>query len=191
VALRVSFRLFRKKTPDELERMVLPVCFTSVLNIYEASFWYGRKHGTSQMVLEQRTPVMIAALFGSVDVLNYTLSTYATHGLDINSGCGSDNNTGLHLCSLVCFLVCILHYCPLCSYQRTTEAVILSVYISLFFLLFRCSMTICRSIVNLTFSPSIVGDFPIGISLLAMSTIGTSNLRIPMCRFSDDTCPRC
>jgi hypothetical protein len=35
----------------------------NVLNIYEASFWYGRKHGTSQMVLEQRTPVMIAALF--------------------------------------------------------------------------------------------------------------------------------
>jgi hypothetical protein len=68
----------------------------NVLNIYEASFWYGRKHGTSQMVLEQRTPVMIAALFGSVDVLNYILSTYATHGLDINSGCGSDNSTALH-----------------------------------------------------------------------------------------------
>uniref|UniRef100_A0A0C9S9W3 TSA: Wollemia nobilis Ref_Wollemi_Transcript_5835_3235 transcribed RNA sequence n=1 Tax=Wollemia nobilis TaxID=56998 RepID=A0A0C9S9W3_9CONI len=67
-----------------------------VLKIEEASFWYGRKHGCNQMVLEQRTPAMIAALFGSLDVLKYILSIYSTYGLNINHTCGSDNSTALH-----------------------------------------------------------------------------------------------
>ncbi|XP_057826800.1 zinc finger CCCH domain-containing protein 30 isoform X1 [Cryptomeria japonica] len=67
-----------------------------VLKINEASFWYGRKHGFNQMALEQRTPVMIAALFGSLDVLNYILTIYSTYGFDINHKCGSDNSTALH-----------------------------------------------------------------------------------------------
>ncbi|KAH9290170.1 hypothetical protein KI387_034287, partial [Taxus chinensis] len=67
-----------------------------VLKITEVSLWYGRKHVSNQMVLEQRTPAMIAALFGSLDVLNYILSIYSTYGLDMNHKCGSDNSTTLH-----------------------------------------------------------------------------------------------
>ncbi|KAH9322961.1 hypothetical protein KI387_017600, partial [Taxus chinensis] len=67
-----------------------------VLKITEVSLWYGRKHVSNQMVLEQRTPARIAALFGSLDVLNYILSIYSTYGLDMNHKFGSDNSTALH-----------------------------------------------------------------------------------------------
>eukprot|EP00252_Welwitschia_mirabilis_P020614 TRINITY_DN5087_c0_g1_i1.p1 TRINITY_DN5087_c0_g1~~TRINITY_DN5087_c0_g1_i1.p1 ORF type:complete len:798 (+),score=128.98 TRINITY_DN5087_c0_g1_i1:341-2734(+) len=68
----------------------------NILKIDEASYWYGRKYGANGMTLEQRTPIMIAALFGSVDVLSYILATYSALGLDINRKCGSDNSTALH-----------------------------------------------------------------------------------------------
>lgn len=64
--------------------------------IDEISFWYGRQNGSKQMGLEQRTPLMIAALFGSMDVLAYILSAYATCGIDVNLKCGSDRSTALH-----------------------------------------------------------------------------------------------
>lgn len=57
--------------------------------------WYGRWNGTAHMVREQRTPAMIAALYGSVDVLKYILSTYESF-VDINVKCGSDGSTALH-----------------------------------------------------------------------------------------------
>eukprot|EP00249_Psilotum_nudum_P020890 c27885_g4_i1 orf=1-378(-) len=51
--------------------------------------WYGRQNGTNQMVLEQRTPLMIASMYGSVNVLDYILNYYRTCGGDINRSCGS------------------------------------------------------------------------------------------------------
>eukprot|EP00250_Pteridium_aquilinum_P016877 c23339_g2_i1 orf=267-2630(+) len=57
--------------------------------------WYGRRNGTAHMVWEQRTPAMIAALYGSVDVLKYILGLYNPVG-DINLKCGSDGSTALH-----------------------------------------------------------------------------------------------
>lgn len=64
--------------------------------IDEISFWYGRQNGSKQMCLEQRTPLMIAALYGSIDVLNYILSAYAMCGIDVNLECGSGKDTALH-----------------------------------------------------------------------------------------------
>lgn len=57
--------------------------------------WYGRRNGTAHMVWEERTPAMIAALYGSVDVLKYILGLYDSLG-DINIKCGSDGSTALH-----------------------------------------------------------------------------------------------
>ena len=48
------------------------------------------------MVLEQRTPAMIAALYGSLEVLKYIVQSYTTYGADINQVCGNDNTTALH-----------------------------------------------------------------------------------------------
>ncbi|KAJ6750751.1 hypothetical protein OIU85_001301 [Salix viminalis] len=55
--------------------------------------WYGRRIGSKKMGFEERTPLMIAALFGSKDVLNYILET---GHIDVNRGYGSDGATALH-----------------------------------------------------------------------------------------------
>ncbi|ERN05250.1 hypothetical protein AMTR_s00007p00102750 [Amborella trichopoda] len=61
------------------------------------ALWYGRRSGSSRMSVEQRTPLMVAALFGSTDVLSYILSAYETCGIDVNQASGSDGATALHL----------------------------------------------------------------------------------------------
>lgn len=64
------------------------------LSVDERSLWYGRQIGFGQkMVLEQRTPLMVAALYGSLDVLSYILSG---DRVDVNQTCGLDMNTALH-----------------------------------------------------------------------------------------------
>lgn len=62
-------------------------------DVDEASFWYGRRIGSKKMGFEERTPLMIAAMFGSKEVLNYIL---ATNRVDVNRACGSDGATALH-----------------------------------------------------------------------------------------------
>ncbi|XXG39642.1 hypothetical protein AAC387_Pa01g0552 [Persea americana] len=59
----------------------------------EAALWYGRRIGTRQMGFDKRTPLMIAALYGSVEILKYILSK---GGADVNRACGSDGATALH-----------------------------------------------------------------------------------------------
>ncbi|KAK6933804.1 Ankyrin repeat [Dillenia turbinata] len=61
--------------------------------IDEVGLWYGRKKGCRQMVLEQRTPLMVAATYGSVDVLKLIVSL---SGIDVNYSCGPDKTTALH-----------------------------------------------------------------------------------------------
>eukprot|EP00250_Pteridium_aquilinum_P000415 c10457_g1_i1 orf=605-2941(+) len=58
--------------------------------------WYARQNGSRQMVLEQRTPAMIAALYGSLDVLKYIVKYYTSFGGDIDQACGHDGTTALH-----------------------------------------------------------------------------------------------
>ena len=58
--------------------------------------WYCRQNGTSQMRMEQRTPMMVASLYGSIDVLSYLLKLYASNGLDVNEKSQTDGSTALH-----------------------------------------------------------------------------------------------
>ncbi|CAK7331188.1 unnamed protein product [Dovyalis caffra] len=62
-------------------------------DVDEPGLWYGRRIGSKKMGFEERTPLMIAALFGSKDVLNYILET---GHVDVNRGYGSDGATALH-----------------------------------------------------------------------------------------------
>ncbi|KAF8102496.1 hypothetical protein N665_0198s0196 [Sinapis alba] len=61
--------------------------------IDRSGLWYGRRLGTTKMGFEERTPLMIAALFGSKEIVDYIITT----GLvDVNRSCGSDGATALH-----------------------------------------------------------------------------------------------
>lgn len=61
--------------------------------IDEVGLWYGRQKGSKQMVLEHRTPLMVAAMYGSIDVLKLILSQSKA---DVNQLCGVDKTTALH-----------------------------------------------------------------------------------------------
>nr|AUS89405.1 salt-inducible zinc finger 1 [Sesuvium portulacastrum] len=62
-------------------------------DVDEAGVWYGRRLGSKKMGFEERTPLMVAAMFGCKDVLNYILGK--SH-VDVNRACGSDGATALH-----------------------------------------------------------------------------------------------
>ncbi|ESR48993.1 zinc finger CCCH domain-containing protein 29 [Citrus sinensis] len=62
-------------------------------DVDEPSFWYGRRIGSKKMGFEERTPIMIAAMFGSVAVLKYVIETGK---VNVNRACGSDGFTALH-----------------------------------------------------------------------------------------------
>lgn len=61
--------------------------------IDEPGLWYGRKIGSRKMGFEERTPLMIAAMFGSKDVVRYIINSGC---VDVNRACGSDGVTALH-----------------------------------------------------------------------------------------------
>ena len=61
--------------------------------VKQVGLWYGRRGGSRKMVLEQRTPLMIAAKYGSVDIVKLILSLPE---VDINFCCGPDKSTALH-----------------------------------------------------------------------------------------------
>ncbi|CBI24886.3 unnamed protein product, partial [Vitis vinifera] len=61
--------------------------------INEVGLWYGRQKGSKQMVLKHRTPMMVAATYGSVEVLKLILSR---SDADVNISCGPDKSTALH-----------------------------------------------------------------------------------------------
>ncbi|XP_057488037.1 zinc finger CCCH domain-containing protein 30-like [Actinidia eriantha] len=61
--------------------------------IDEIGLWYGRKKGPKHMVLEHRTPLMVASTYGSIDVVKLILSVSNS---DINRTCGLDKTTALH-----------------------------------------------------------------------------------------------
>ncbi|KAK8592147.1 hypothetical protein V6N13_062733 [Hibiscus sabdariffa] len=63
------------------------------LDFGEASYWYGRRLGSRKMGFEERTPLIIAAMFGSVEVLKYIIGSGK---IDVNRACGSDGVTALH-----------------------------------------------------------------------------------------------
>ncbi|XP_022742461.1 zinc finger CCCH domain-containing protein 29-like [Durio zibethinus] len=63
------------------------------LDLNEASFWYGRRVGSRKMGFEERTPLIIAAMFGSVDVLKYIIGSGK---IDVNRASATDGVTALH-----------------------------------------------------------------------------------------------
>ncbi|KAL5077085.1 hypothetical protein RYX36_016069 [Vicia faba] len=62
-------------------------------DVNEVGLWYGRRIGSKEMGYEERTPLMIASLFGSKAVLSYILETGR---VEVNQACGSDRATALH-----------------------------------------------------------------------------------------------
>lgn len=62
-------------------------------SIDEPGLWYGRQKGSKLMVNEQRTPLMVAATYGSIDVMKVILSLSAA---DRNRPYGLDRSTALH-----------------------------------------------------------------------------------------------
>ncbi|KAI3676658.1 hypothetical protein L1987_86270 [Smallanthus sonchifolius] len=61
--------------------------------IDEVGLWYVRKKGSKQIVLEHRTPLMVASTYGSVSVLKLIISQPK---VDVNFSCGPDKCTALH-----------------------------------------------------------------------------------------------
>lgn len=59
----------------------------------EVGLWYGRQKGSKQMVNEHRTPLMVAATYGSIDIIRLILSETDA---DVNLSCGNDKSTALH-----------------------------------------------------------------------------------------------
>ncbi|CAA0833365.1 Zinc finger CCCH domain-containing protein 30 [Striga hermonthica] len=61
--------------------------------IDEPGPWYARKMGSKQITLEERTPLMVAATYGSLDVLKLIVTLPE---VDLNRSCGLDKWTALH-----------------------------------------------------------------------------------------------
>ncbi|PNY16806.1 zinc finger CCCH domain-containing protein 66-like [Trifolium pratense] len=62
-------------------------------DVNEVGLWYGRSVCSKKLGYEERTPLMVAAMFGSLDVSAYILGTGR---VDVNRSCGSDGATALH-----------------------------------------------------------------------------------------------
>lgn len=62
-------------------------------DLEKASFWYCRRIGSRKMGVEEMTPLMVAAMFGSVRVLKYVIESGR---VDVNRAYGSDRVTALH-----------------------------------------------------------------------------------------------
>eukprot|EP00258_Populus_trichocarpa_P005283 XP_002308039.3 zinc finger CCCH domain-containing protein 30 [Populus trichocarpa] len=61
--------------------------------IDQIGLWYGRQKGSKQMANEYRTPLMVAATYGSIGVIKVILSL---SDADVNRSCGADKSTALH-----------------------------------------------------------------------------------------------
>lgn len=61
--------------------------------INQVGLWYRRQRFARRMVVEQRTPLMVASLYGSLDVVKLILSSPEA---ELNLSCGPDKSTALH-----------------------------------------------------------------------------------------------
>lgn len=76
---------------NDIEGFKKSICNASAID--ETGIWYGRQRVSRQMVLEHRTPLMVAATYGSVDVVKLILTLSEA---DVNRSCGPDKSTALH-----------------------------------------------------------------------------------------------
>ncbi|KAL3523987.1 hypothetical protein ACH5RR_016821 [Cinchona calisaya] len=63
-------------------------------DVNELSFWYGRRFGSKKMGFEERTPFLIASMYGSTKLLKYIIQSGKID--DVNRAYGSDGVTALH-----------------------------------------------------------------------------------------------
>ncbi|XP_010505737.1 PREDICTED: zinc finger CCCH domain-containing protein 29-like [Camelina sativa] len=63
------------------------------VEIDEAGLWYCRRVGLKKMGFEERTPLMVAAMYGSMEVLSYIIATGRS---DVNRVCSDEKVTALH-----------------------------------------------------------------------------------------------
>ncbi|XWS45722.1 hypothetical protein CRYUN_Cryun14cG0003900 [Craigia yunnanensis] len=61
-------------------------------SINEVGLWYSRERGSNQIIAKHRTPLMVAATYGSVDAVKLILA----HSAAVNLSCGTDKSTALH-----------------------------------------------------------------------------------------------
>ncbi|XVF37178.1 hypothetical protein REPUB_Repub19eG0123700 [Reevesia pubescens] len=61
--------------------------------VNEVGLWYGHQKDSKQMVNKGRTPLMVAATYGSIDVIKLIISS---SDADVNCVCGHDKSTDLH-----------------------------------------------------------------------------------------------
>uniref|UniRef100_A0A0A0L9H8 Uncharacterized protein n=1 Tax=Cucumis sativus TaxID=3659 RepID=A0A0A0L9H8_CUCSA len=66
---------------------------SDLFSLNKSGLWYVRQKGSKQVVNEHRTPLMVAATYGCVDVLKLILS-YPE--VDVNLSAGTDKSTALH-----------------------------------------------------------------------------------------------
>ena len=66
---------------------------SDLFSLNKSGLWYVRQKGSKQVVNEHRTPLMVAATYGCVDVLKLILS-YPE--VDVNLSSGTDKSTALH-----------------------------------------------------------------------------------------------
>ncbi|XP_022770078.1 zinc finger CCCH domain-containing protein 30-like isoform X2 [Durio zibethinus] len=62
-------------------------------SIDKVGLWYSREKGSNQIVAKHRTPLMVAAIYGSVDAVKLILTHSAA---DVNLSCDMDKSTALH-----------------------------------------------------------------------------------------------
>lgn len=87
-----SFSILLELAADnDVEGFKQSVCNGSAIG--EIGLWYSRQRFSKRTVLEQRTPLMVAAKYGSVDVVKRILSLSE---VDVNLFCGPDKSTALH-----------------------------------------------------------------------------------------------
>ncbi|XVF19268.1 hypothetical protein REPUB_Repub11eG0095400 [Reevesia pubescens] len=78
---------------NDVEGFQRSMTISDVSLVSEVGLWYGRRKCSKQIVLEHRTPLMIAAKYGGVDVVKLILSLSE---VDVNLSCGPDKSTALH-----------------------------------------------------------------------------------------------
>ncbi|CAG7874103.1 unnamed protein product [Brassica rapa] len=69
------------------------------LDINEPGFWYCRRVGSKKMGFQERTPLMVAAMYGSIEVLTYIISTGRS---DVTRVSSDEKVTALHCAVSAC-----------------------------------------------------------------------------------------
>ncbi|WVY89254.1 hypothetical protein V8G54_034768 [Vigna mungo] len=78
---------------EEMHHRISALLEFSGQDVDGVGLWYGRRAGSKKITYEERTPLMVAATFGSLDVSAYILGM---GGVDVNRASRSDGATALH-----------------------------------------------------------------------------------------------